>query len=76
MYSTSLKETTVVPCVMHTQSNAVSTVLFCSIKEYNGWLLTRKGLSAFKLILFTAKISLLNVIQMFNENYHYRFEIR
>ena len=60
----------------HTQPNTVSTFLLGLIREYNGWLLTRKGFSAFQLVLFTAKISLLNQIQIFYKNYHYRFEIR
>ena len=38
MYSWSPKETTLVPCVMHTQSNTVSTFLLGLIREYNGWL--------------------------------------
>ena len=59
----------------HTHTNTVSTYLLGLIREYNGWLLTRKGLSAFKLVLFTTKISLLNLIQIFYENYHYRFEV-
>ena len=41
----------------HTQPNTVSTFLLVLIREYNGWLSTRKGLSAFKLALFTDKIS-------------------
>ena len=79
MYLWSPKETTLVPCVMYSRAHnqaLFSTILLVSIREYNGWLLTRKGSSAFKLALFTAKISLLNLIQIFYENYHYRFEIQ
>ena len=43
----------------------LSTFLLGLIRKYNGWLSTRKGSSAFKLAPPTAKISLLNLIQIF-----------
>ena len=52
----------------HTQTNtALSTCIIVLIREDNGWLLTRKGLIAFKLTFFAAKISLLNLIWILYE---------
>ena len=51
----------------HANRHHYSHFLLGLIRENNGWLLTRKGLSAFKLALFAARIFLINLIQIFYE---------